>query len=90
MISGGRSNVTTRCSNITTLTDMRAQYASRVLSNIFAYKDLNSEIILTSCKNSDNSQPSLSTAITCVVGPVINPSTKKKDVTTTFAEYTRY
>ena len=89
MISGGRSNVTTRCSNITTLTDMRAQYASRVLSNIFAYKDLNSEIILTSCKNSDNSQP-LSTAITCVVGPVINPSTKKKDVTTTFAEYTRY
>jgi hypothetical protein len=87
MISGGRSNVTTRCNSNITLTDMRAQYASRVLSNIFAYKDQNTEIILTSIKNSDNK--SLSSTITCVVGPVINPSTKKKDVTTSFEEYMR-
>lgn len=87
MISGGRSNVNTRCNSNITLTDMRAQYASRVLSNIFAYKDQNTEIILTSIKNSDNK--SLSSTITCVVGPVINPSTKKKDVTTSFEEYMR-
>ncbi|EFX85474.1 hypothetical protein DAPPUDRAFT_314212 [Daphnia pulex] len=87
MISGGRSNVTTRCNSNITLTDMRAQYASRVLSNIFAYKDQNTEIILTSIKNSDNK--SLSSTITCVVGPVINPSTKKKDVKTSFEEYMR-
>ena len=88
MISGGRSNVTTKCNSNITLTDMRAQYASRVLSNIFAYKDQNTEIILTSIKNSGNNK-SLNSAITCVVGPVINPSTKKKDMTTSFEEYMR-
>ncbi|KAI9561253.1 hypothetical protein GHT06_012209 [Daphnia sinensis] len=87
MISGGRSNVTTRCSQNMTLTDMRAQYASRVLSNIFAYKDLNSEIVLTSTTNCDNK--TLNNTITCSVGPVINPVTKKKDVSTSFQEYVR-
>lgn len=87
MVSGGRSNVTTRCNQNMTLTDMRAQYASRVLSNIFAYKDLNSEIVLTPTANCDSK--TLNNTITCVVGPVINPVTKKKDVTTTFQEYVR-
>lgn len=87
MISGGRSNVTTRCNHNVTLTDMRAQYASKVLSNIFAYKDQNSEVVLSSTTNSESK--SSNNTIKCVVGPVINPSTKKKDVTTSFQEYIR-
>lgn len=91
LISGGRSNVKTKCNNtgnIETLTDKRIQYAGRVLSNIFAYKEQPTEIVLTSSTIPFDGK-SFNTAITCVVGPVMHPTTKKKDSTTTFEDYAR-
>lgn len=67
---------------------MRIQYAGNVLSNIFAYKDQAAEIVLTPSTIPSDGK-SFNTTITCVVGPVMNPVTKKKDSTTTFQEYAR-
>lgn len=90
LISGGCSNVTSRCnmSSRLTLTDMRVQYAEKVLKNILAFKEQSSEVILSSNTTVDSKPVLMSTVV--VVGPVINPTTKKKDTSTSFEEYVRY
>lgn len=82
MISGGTCNVTTKCSPSPSLTDLRIEVAQRVLSNIFAYKNHSSEVLLSGSSGGDTKL-----VPTCLVGPVINPATGKKDTSTSFQEY---
>lgn len=70
-------------SETSTLTDYRVHLASRVLKNIFSYKNILAEIIVTS------KQVETANAVkTLLVGPVLN-YVGKKDNTTTFQEYSR-
>ena len=75
-----------KCDN-NSLTDMRVQYFAKVLANVFAYRNHSSEVIVSSGMSSSK-DPSKCSHF-CVVGPVINPLTKKKDTTTSFEEYAR-
>lgn len=77
--------MTIKSSSTGTLTDLRIEWAQRVLSNIFAYKNHSSEVFLSSSASENKLMAPI-----CVVGPVINPTNGKKDTSTTYQEYSWY
>jgi len=79
LVQNGHSTVISDCeASETKLTDYRLNLASRVLKNIFSYKD-DTSLIFISTKYNNSS--------TLVVGPVINPMSGTKDTTTSLNEY---
>lgn len=76
-----KSNILTTDVYDTSLTEYRIHLAFKVLSNIFAYRNYTAPVVLSSKQAKTNGF--------LLVGPVLN-NCGKKDMTTTFQEYTRY
>ena len=64
------------------LTDLRLQLAAKVIRNLFNYKNISQKITL---EDGSFVESDITT-----IGPVLNPSTGKKDTTTTVEEYKAY